>query len=293
LSGIAVNAESEFMIMISSASGYSSQRAFAGNVLRKSRERMNQVKGGVMPVRIRCEDCLHYDSSLKGKVTDLGIEVKVLKKEITAQTNKIRRIEQEKSRLEQAKAQTLEKLALLKSEITLLKSEAKNLDVEFKKLKVINENIVLEAGKLNSELSHCGRENHLLEEARDGYLRNQLYYAGLLDEVAKHLGEDVFVSDDGSVQDTPLRAKIPGMVAAIKADLAEKSHDIVFLNKQISTLDGIANSYIQKCDQIKTERENNLIEFRKNMDVASGMITALGKELQECRQDRAEKGVIK
>ncbi|MFA6290164.1 MAG: hypothetical protein WC637_00205 [Victivallales bacterium] len=57
------------------------------------------------------------------------------------------------------------------------------------------------------------------------FLRNQKYYAGLLDEVAKHLGNDVFISDDGSVQDEPLRAKIPELVAALKAEIKVLNHE--------------------------------------------------------------------
>ncbi len=58
-----------------------------------------------------------------------------------------------------------------------------------------------------------------IKSERDGWIesaaqfhRNAEYYAGLVDQVAAFLGPNVFVSDDGSVQDNPLRAKVPEMV---------------------------------------------------------------------------------
>lgn len=47
------------------------------------------------------------------------------------------------------------------------------------------------------------------------FCRNMEYYRGLLDECAKHLGEAVYISDDGSRQDEPLRAKVPDLVATL------------------------------------------------------------------------------
>ena len=50
------------------------------------------------------------------------------------------------------------------------------------------------------------------------FCRNEEYYCGLLDKVASYLGPGVFVSDDGSVQDGPLRAKVPEMVATLTVE---------------------------------------------------------------------------
>lgn len=41
------------------------------------------------------------------------------------------------------------------------------------------------------------------------------YYMGLLDQCAEHLGEDVYICDDGSRSESPLRAKIPELVKAL------------------------------------------------------------------------------
>ena len=46
---------------------------------------------------------------------------------------------------------------------------------------------------------------------------NEDFYRGLLDQTAAHLGPDVFKSDDGSIQDSPIRLKIPELVAQLAA----------------------------------------------------------------------------
>ena len=48
------------------------------------------------------------------------------------------------------------------------------------------------------------------------------YYAGLLDEIGvKLFGPAVYVSDDGSIQDSPLRAKMPELASALHDRLAK------------------------------------------------------------------------
>jgi hypothetical protein len=50
--------------------------------------------------------------------------------------------------------------------------------------------------------------------------RNADFYRDLLDQVADHLGPDVFRANDGSLADCPLRLKIPDMVGAMAVKLA-------------------------------------------------------------------------
>jgi hypothetical protein len=54
------------------------------------------------------------------------------------------------------------------------------------------------------------------EEEAKTFAKNADFYKGLLEQVAKHLGPEVFVSDDGSVQEDPLMLKIPELVGALK-----------------------------------------------------------------------------
>lgn len=49
--------------------------------------------------------------------------------------------------------------------------------------------------------------------------RNTAFYRGLLDDCAKHLGPDVYMADDGSIQDEPIRLKIPAMVKYLAEDI--------------------------------------------------------------------------
>ena len=49
--------------------------------------------------------------------------------------------------------------------------------------------------------------------------RNKDYYIGLLDEISKNFGVESFTSDDGSIQDSPLRAKMPELVVKLSASL--------------------------------------------------------------------------
>lgn len=44
---------------------------------------------------------------------------------------------------------------------------------------------------------------------------NEEFYRGLLDECAVHLGPEVYVADDGTVMEDPLRLKVPGLVGTV------------------------------------------------------------------------------
>lgn len=77
---------------------------------------------------------------------------------------------------------------------------------------------------------------------RDGWVdsaaqfhRNTEYYRGLLDQAAAHLGPDVYVQDDGGICDSPLRAKIPELVAAMAARVAEFTEFVEKLRSIVPT----------------------------------------------------------
>ena len=52
-------------------------------------------------------------------------------------------------------------------------------------------------------------------ESAAEYCRDVEFYRGLLDECAEHLGTAAYISDDGSIQDEPVRLKIPELVAKL------------------------------------------------------------------------------
>ena len=45
--------------------------------------------------------------------------------------------------------------------------------------------------------------------------RDMEFYRGLLDECAQHLGRKAYTADDGTVGDSPIRLRIPELVAAL------------------------------------------------------------------------------
>jgi hypothetical protein len=51
------------------------------------------------------------------------------------------------------------------------------------------------------------------------HAKNEEYYRGLLDQIGALLGEAAYTSDDGSVQDEVLRAKLPELVASKVSEL--------------------------------------------------------------------------
>lgn len=76
----------------------------------------------------------------------------------------------------------------------------------------------LERDEAEAARAELERERDAWKETGAGFLRDAEFYRGLLDDCAKHLGPAVFVSDDGSVQDSPLRLKVPELLAQAIAE---------------------------------------------------------------------------
>lgn len=55
--------------------------------------------------------------------------------------------------------------------------------------------------------------------------RNADFYRGLLDQCAEHLGREAYTADDGTVMGTPVRLKIPELVAELvrRTDACQKN----------------------------------------------------------------------
>ena len=51
------------------------------------------------------------------------------------------------------------------------------------------------------------------------YARNVDYYQGLLDQIATVFGQEAYINDDGTIQDSPLRAKMPELVKQQQAEI--------------------------------------------------------------------------
>jgi hypothetical protein len=71
------------------------------------------------------------------------------------------------------------------------------------------------------EIERLKADNENWKQSAAQFLENQRYYCGLLDEIAKNFGHEAYTSDDGSVQDSPLRAKMPELVAALQKEVED------------------------------------------------------------------------
>lgn len=58
-------------------------------------------------------------------------------------------------------------------------------------------------------------------ESAAQFSRNADFYRNLLDECAKPLGVEAYTADDGTVADSPIRLKIPELVARLAAQKGE------------------------------------------------------------------------
>lgn len=66
-----------------------------------------------------------------------------------------------------------------------------------------------ELSQIKEELKNKSHQCEFWFDNSKRELNNTQYYQGLLDECAKYIGLEAFVSDDGVVHEIPLRAKIP------------------------------------------------------------------------------------
>jgi hypothetical protein len=79
----------------------------------------------------------------------------------------------------------------------------------------------------DAELAECQRErDNWIESARE-FCKNMEYYRGQCDLVLKPLGVWAYTSDDGTIQDEPLRAKMAKVVEHICQKTAEEIINIV------------------------------------------------------------------
>lgn len=74
--------------------------------------------------------------------------------------------------------------------------------------------------RLLHENRRLGQEVENWKETAAQFARNTEYYQGLLDNIAENFGIEAYISQDGSLQDEPLRAKMPDLVSQL---LCEKT----------------------------------------------------------------------
>lgn len=104
--------------------------------------------------------------------------------------------------------------------------------------------------------------------------RNSCFYMGLLDECAKHLGPEVYCSDDGSIQDSPIRIKIPELVEKISKQISESDPNGLSPHTPGAKLD--ANK--PDCDLVFSSFSNALLEVAKVGTIGAKKYTDNGWE---------------
>lgn len=74
---------------------------------------------------------------------------------------------------------------------------------------------------LRQKIAELEKEVNNWKEFAAHESRNKDYYIALLDKIAETFGERSYISDDGSKQDTPLRAKMPELVAELEKQVED------------------------------------------------------------------------
>lgn len=93
------------------------------------------------------------------------------------------------------------------------------------------DDVAAQSKKAAAELAELRESERSWIDTATVFYRMGEFYRRLVDECAKHLGEEVFVADDGSVSEDPLRLKVPELVAKQAAELAELRTELESLRK--------------------------------------------------------------
>ena len=132
--------------------------------------------------------------------------------------------------------------------------------------------VALEKEKERAEKLKIERDNWI--DSANQYLRNQHFYQDLLDKVGKYLGSEVFVSDDGSIQDSPIRLKIPELVSKLK-ERAEKAE------RRVSELDGAIIGW-KIVEKVLKEK---VISLESALDITTGALEGSQGVVKELEND--------
>lgn len=93
---------------------------------------------------------------------------------------------------------------------------AESLEMHIVRLKQNLREQAMRIAQLQQESAALREEKANWEETAAQYARNADYYRDLVVQIGKHFGEKARTSDDGSVQDDVLCAKVPELVAELK-----------------------------------------------------------------------------
>lgn len=83
------------------------------------------------------------------------------------------------------------------------------------------DDVAAQSKKATAELAELRSSEKTWIDTASFFSCGEDFYRGLVDECAKHVGGEVFVADDGSVSEDPIRLKVPELVAKQAGELAE------------------------------------------------------------------------
>lgn len=111
--------------------------------------------------------------------------------------------------------------------------------------RIVNQlgDVGIEAAQLDALAASQAKVEHWTETAAE-YARNAEFYRDLLDRCAAHLGPEVYVSDDGSVQDSPLRLKMPELIERLTKEREADTARLDWLEQSNSLHDGTELLYV-------------------------------------------------
>lgn len=119
--------------------------------------------------------------------------------------------------------------------------------------------------------------------------RNVAYFRGLIDSVASHLGDAVFVADDGGRHDSPLRAKVPELVKAVvaardtlRAQLDGVSRDLTCARENQSR----AAEQVAVAEKRAAKAEEDCATVMADYQDAGARLTAAESERDEARAEQ-------
>jgi hypothetical protein len=125
-----------------------------------------------------------------------------------------------------------------------------------------------ELATAQARVEQLERERDAWSETANRHCRNEDYYRGLVVAIGKLLGPEAYISDDGSVQQDVLCAKVPEIVAA------EVKH-----NKALEQ-----NLQAARDDYAELERERNA-RYYEGLDDGKATVLAInGPAIEELRQ---------
>lgn len=154
--------------------------------------------------------------------------------------------------------------------------------------------------KLEADLAASEERERVLEAEKEGWmetaaqhLRNEDYYRGLVQGIGKNFGADAYISEDGSIQQDILCAKVPYLVMQMNERLWEVLIEFATAQDKITKLqnllDGSPESYIR---QLK-ERIEGHIEENEMLKERERVLREAAEEILPVTEDSWQRRQLK